>query len=83
MAVIFAEVGQDLHIQGDFEAAVNEGVRQGYVQGLLRCSVVGDPLRRGNTGDNTPGHPPHPAGARGQADFDGGPQGLRSARLSA
>ena len=54
MAVVFAEVGQDLHIQGDFEAAVNEGVRQGYVQGLLRCSVVGDPLRRGNTGDNTP-----------------------------
>lgn len=54
MAVIFAEVGQDVHIGGDFEAAVNEGVRQGYVQGLLRCSVVRDPLRRGNTEDNTP-----------------------------
>ena len=54
MAVIFAEVGQDVHICGDFEAAVNEGVRQGYVQGLLRCSVVRDPLRRGNTEDNTP-----------------------------
>lgn len=54
MAVVFAEVGQDVHICGDFEAAVNEGVRQGYVQGLLRCSVVRDPLRRGNTEDNTP-----------------------------
>lgn len=54
MAVVFAEVGQEVHIQGDFEAAVNEGVRRGYVDGLLRCSVVQDPLRRGNTGDNTP-----------------------------
>ena len=54
MAVIFAEVGQDLHIDGDFEAAVNEGVRRGYVGGKLRLSVVGDPLRRVNTNDNTP-----------------------------
>lgn len=54
MAVVFAEVGQEVHIQGDFEAAVNEGVRRGYVNGLLRCSVVKDPLRRGNTEDNTP-----------------------------
>mgnify|MGYP003239217390 CR=1 FL=1 len=54
MAVVFAEVGQELHIQGDFEAAVNEGVRRGYVEGLLRCSVVKDPIRRGNTEDNTP-----------------------------
>lgn len=54
MAVVFAEVGQELHIQGDFEEAVNEGVRQGYVEGLLRCSVVADPIRRGNTNDNTP-----------------------------
>lgn len=54
MAVVFAEVGQDVHICGDFEAAVNEGVRQGYVEGLLRCSVVADPIRRGNTNDNTP-----------------------------
>lgn len=55
MAVIFAQVGQDVHITGgSFEDAVNEGVRQGYVQGLLRCSVVADPIRRGNTGDNTP-----------------------------
>lgn len=54
MAVVFAQVGQDLHIVGDFNAAVNEGVRRGYVDGLLRCSVVADPIRRGNTGDNTP-----------------------------
>lgn len=54
MAVVFAQVGQDVHIEGDFEEAVNEGVRRGYVEGLLRCSVVADPLRRGNTGDNTP-----------------------------
>lgn len=55
MAVIFAEVGQDVHIAGgSFEDAVNEGVHQGYLDGLLRCSVVADPIRRGNTGDNTP-----------------------------
>ena len=54
MAVVFAEVGQEVHITGDFEAAVNEGVHRGYVEGLLRKSVVGDPLRRINTGDNTP-----------------------------
>ena len=51
MAVIFAEIGQDCHIvDGDFETAVNEGVREGY----LRLSVVGDPMRRQNTNDNTP-----------------------------
>ena len=54
MAVIFADVGQEVHIAGDFEAAVHEGVRRGYTEGLLRKSVVGDPLRRVNTGDNTP-----------------------------
>ena len=55
MAVVFAEVGQDAHLTGGaFEDAVNEGVRQGYVDGYLRLSVVGDPLRRENTNDNTP-----------------------------
>ncbi len=54
MAVVFADVGQDVHISGDFEAAVHEGVRRGYVEGLLRKSVVADPLRRVNTKDNTP-----------------------------
>lgn len=55
MAVIFAELGQEVHITGGaFEEAVNEGVARGYVEGNLRCSVVADPLRRENTGDNTP-----------------------------
>ena len=53
MAVVFAELGEDAHMPG-LEEAVNEGVRRGYTEGLLRCSVVGDPLRRQNTGDNTP-----------------------------
>lgn len=54
MAVVFAQVGQEVYIEGDFEQAVDRGVRQGYLEGLLRCSVVADPLRRTNTGDNTP-----------------------------
>lgn len=55
MAVVFAEVGQEVHfVNGCFENAVNEGVGRGYKDGYLRCSVVGDPLRRVNTGDNTP-----------------------------
>ena len=55
MAVIFMEIGQDVHfVGGDFEEAVNEGVRRGYDKGYLRKSVVRDPVRRGNTGDNTP-----------------------------
>ncbi len=54
MAVIFVEVGREVYIDGNFEDAVNEGVRQGYVDGLLRKSVVKDPIRRGNTDDNTP-----------------------------
>lgn len=55
MAVVFAEIGQDVHITGGaFEDAVNEGVAKGYVEGKLRLSVVGDPLERVNTGNNTP-----------------------------
>ncbi len=55
MAVVFADVGQELHITGgSFEEAINEGVRNGYERGFLRKSVVADPLRRVNTGDNTP-----------------------------
>ena len=55
MAVVFADLGQDAHITGGLlEDAVNEGVRRGYAKGLLRMSVVGDPLRRKNTDDNTP-----------------------------
>ena len=55
MAVIFLEIGQDVHfIGGDLGQAVDEGVRQGYAEGYLRKSVVGDPLLRENTKDNTP-----------------------------
>ena len=55
MAVFFVKVGQDLHIEGmNLTDAINEGVRQGYKEGYLRKSVVGDPLLRENTKDNTP-----------------------------
>lgn len=55
MAVVFLEIGQDVHIDGcNLEDAVNEGVRQGYVEGYLRKSVVKDPIFRENTKDNTP-----------------------------
>lgn len=55
MAVLFVEVGQDVHVTGALiEDAINEGVRQGYVDGYLRKSVVKDPIIRGNTKDNTP-----------------------------
>ena len=55
MAVVFLKIGQDVHFEGgSVEKAVNEGVRQGYQEGYLRKSVVGDPLLRVNTKDNTP-----------------------------
>ena len=55
MACVFLEIGQDVHITGgDLREAVDEGVRRGYDKGYLRKSVVRDPVRRGNTGDNTP-----------------------------
>lgn len=55
MAVVFVELGQEVHLTGGLlSEAVNAGVAKGYTEGLLRCSVVADPIRRGNTGDNTP-----------------------------
>ncbi len=55
MVIIFAKVGQDVHITGgNFNDAINEGVRRGYVDGYLRLSIVSDPLIRVNTNDNTP-----------------------------
>ena len=54
MACVFLKIGQDVHVDGDINEAVNEGVRQGYAEGMLRKSVVRDPLDRVNTGDNTP-----------------------------
>ncbi len=55
MAVVFVEIGQEVHIvDGGLEDAINEGVRQGYIEGYLRKSVVSDPVERINTNDNTP-----------------------------
>ena len=54
MVVVFVSIGRGVHINGDINAAINEGVRQGYKTGYLRNSVVGDPISRVNTGDNTP-----------------------------
>lgn len=54
LACVFLSIGQDVHIKGNLEEAINEGVRKGYSQGYLRKSVVSDPLNRVNTGDNTP-----------------------------
>lgn len=55
MAVIFLDVGQDVHfIGGSLTEAINKGVARGYTEGYLRCSIVSDPLERVNTGDNTP-----------------------------
>jgi fumarate hydratase subunit alpha len=56
MAIIFIKLGQEVHIEGmNLEAAINEGIRQGYEEGYLRKSVVADPFIRNNTKDNTPG----------------------------
>ena len=54
MACVFVELGQEVHIDGPFEEAIHQGVRRGYGEGYLRKSIVGDPLRRVNTEDNTP-----------------------------
>lgn len=55
MAVIFVELGQDVHIEGGtLDDAINKGVAKGYTEGYLRCSIVSDPLERVNTGNNTP-----------------------------
>lgn len=54
MACVFVELGQDAHVVGDLSEAIHEGVRQGYEEGYLRKSVVGDPISRINTKDNTP-----------------------------
>jgi len=52
--IVFAEIGQDIHIEGSFEQAVNDGVAGACKEGFLRASMVSDPIRRKNTGDNTP-----------------------------
>jgi len=54
VACVFVEIGQDVHITGDLTQAINKGVGQGYKEGYLRMSVISDPFKRKNTGDNTP-----------------------------
>ncbi len=54
LACVFVKIGQEVHVDGDLAEAIHEGVRQGYIDGYLRKSVVRDPLDRVNTGDNTP-----------------------------
>jgi len=54
MAVVYVEIGQEVYISGNLRDAINEGVRQGYQRGYMRASIVADPIRRTNTGDNTP-----------------------------
>ncbi len=76
MACVFVELGTDVHIDGSFEAAIHEGVRRGYTDGYLRKSIVADPLRRGNTGDNTPGGHHSASGGRRGLPHHGGTQGL-------
>ena len=84
MACIFLEVGQEVHfVGGNLYDAVNEGVRKGYGEGYLRKSVVADPIRRGNTGDNTPAmiHTDIVPGDR--VTITVGPKGFGSENMSA
>lgn len=84
MAVIFLRVGQDVHITGgDLREAVNRGVAAGYLEGYLRCSVVGDPLERVNTGNNTPAVLHIDIVAGEQIEIDVCPKGFGSENMSA
>lgn len=83
MACVFMEIGQEVHITGgDLTEAVNEGVRQGYTDGYLRKSVVKDPIRRGNTGDNTPAILYTEIVAGDQIKITVGPKGFGSENMS-
>lgn len=84
MACVFLEIGQDVHIAGgDLREAVDEGVRRGYEKGYLRKSVVRDPLRRGNTGDNTPAMLYTEIVPGGQIKVTVAPKGFGSENMSA
>lgn len=83
MAVIFMEIGQEVHFEGGLlEDAVNEGVRQGYQEGYLRKSVVGDPLFRENTKDNTPAIIHYEMTAGDQVRITVAPKGFGSENMS-
>ena len=82
MACVFVTVGQEVHITGDLTAAIHEGVRQGYQQGFLRKSVVGDPLRWVNTGDNTPAMIYYDLVPGDQVEITVAPKGFGSENMS-
>ena len=84
MACVFLEIGQDVHlVGGDLAEAVDEGVRRGYTNGYLRKSVVKDPVRRGNTGDNTPAMLYTEIVPGEQVKITVGPKGFGSENMSA
>lgn len=83
MTVVFLKVGQDLHIEGGYiEDAVNEGIRKGYAEGYLRKSVVGDPIIRENTKDNTPGVIHYEIVPGDKLDITVAPKGFGSENMS-
>ena len=84
MACVFLEVGQEVHfVGGGLYDAVNAGVRRGYTEGYLRKSVVADPIRRGNTGDNTPAVVYTDIGPGDKVKITVGPKGFGSENMSA
>ena len=84
MAVVFVDIGQEIHFTGgQLEEAIHEGVRQGYTEGYLRKSVVKDPVRRGNTGDNTPAMIYTEIVPGEQIKITVGPKGFGSENMSA
>ena len=83
VACVFLEIGQDVHVSGSIADAVNEGVRRGYENGYLRKSVVKDPVRRGNTGDNTPAMIYTEIVPGEQVKITVGPKGFGSENMSA
>lgn len=83
MAVVFLKIGQDVHFEGgSVEEAVNEGVRRGYEEGYLRKSVVGDPLLRVNTKDNTPAVIHYELVPGDQVEITVAPKGFGSENMS-
>ncbi len=83
MAVVFMQIGQEVHFEGgSLEEAIHEGVRQGYVEGFLRKSVVKDPLERVNTGDNTPAVIHYEIVAGDQVKITVAPKGFGSENMS-
>ena len=82
MACVFVKIGQEVHIDGDLNEAIHEGVRQGYAEGYLRKSVVRDPLDRVNTGDNTPAMIYYEIVPGDQVEITVAPKGFGSENMS-